>query len=344
MKAAIYNPYWDTLGGGERYTAAFVKLLLYKGWQVDIHWPENISAKIYNRFGIDISTVKFVSANPYPLSTIHYSLLFWLSDGSLPTSWAKKTVIHFQFPFKRVSGRRLPNLIKSRFYTFVANSQFTKEVIDQEFRVNCRVIYPPIDTAKFSAVKKTDTIIYVGRFSQLTQLKGYSLLIDVFKRISPHLPSWQLILAGGTTVGTAPGHLNQLRSRIRGLPVKIITNPEFGQLAELYSQAKIFWSASGFSADEKTDPTRTEHFGITVVESMAAGCVPVITNRGGHKEIVDHNRNGYLWNTPKQLADYTLQIIKQPGKLENLSQAAVQKSKIFDVSRFNHEFSRLLNL
>ena len=35
MRAAVYNPYWETMGGGERYTASFVKLLQDSGWQVD---------------------------------------------------------------------------------------------------------------------------------------------------------------------------------------------------------------------------------------------------------------------------------------------------------------------
>src|SRR3989344_9144145 len=137
-RAAIHNPYWDSLGGGERYTAAFVKLLLDQGWQVDIHWSNNISQSILDRFGINISHANFI----HELSTMNHELLFWLSDGSLPTSFAKKTIVHFQFPFQNVHGGSLPNLLKSRFYKFVANSQFTKQAIDKEFNINCSVIYP----------------------------------------------------------------------------------------------------------------------------------------------------------------------------------------------------------
>jgi len=40
MKAAIFNPYLDTLGGGERYTAAIAKVLADKGFRVDIAWKK----------------------------------------------------------------------------------------------------------------------------------------------------------------------------------------------------------------------------------------------------------------------------------------------------------------
>jgi hypothetical protein len=38
MRAAIYNPYLDTLGGGERYTLAVATTLFKNGYQVDIEW------------------------------------------------------------------------------------------------------------------------------------------------------------------------------------------------------------------------------------------------------------------------------------------------------------------
>lgn len=336
--AAIINPYWDTLGGGERYTSALVSLLLHLGWQVDIKWPKNISADINNRFGLDISAAHFVNN----LSTQDYKLAFYVSDGSLPTSLAKKTIIHFQFPFSGVQGASLTNLIKSRFYAFVCNSQFTKSFIDPEFKINSQVIYPPIDTTFFSSGGKIKLILYVGRFSHLTQLKNPQVLISSFKKIYKNLPDWKLIIAGGAGVGTATDMLADLTRQTKGLPIALMLNPSSGQLQKLYSQASIFWSASGYGADERTQPTKVEHFGITPVEGMSAGCVPIITNLGGHKEIVDQGKNGFLWDTPAELEAFTLNICHHPGLMLSLSTAARQKSKIFDISHFNSEFTSLI--
>lgn len=336
--AAVVNPYWDTLGGGERYVSSFARLLLDLGWQVDIRWPANLSGQIMDRFGIDLSPAKYVSQ----INSSRYQLLFWVSDGSLPVSLAKKTLIHLQFPFTQVGGTALPNYLKSRFYTFVCNSAFTKSFIDREYSVTSSVIYPPVDTANFFPGQKTKTIIYVGRFSHLTQLKNPQILTSAFKRISQQLPGWKLIIAGGVGVGSDAELLNQLKQDIKDLPATLLLNPSFTQLKQLYSSASIFWSASGFGADEQTNPTKVEHFGITPVEAMAAGCVPIITNLGGHKEIVTHQQDGFLWDTVQELETSTLNLCRHPQLLSALSASAINKSKMFSIANFNQRFSQII--
>lgn len=336
--AAVISPYWDTLGGGERYVASFTRLLLDLGWQVDIRWPADFSVPLRDRFGLDLSAARFIPR----LSTSDYRLVFWVSDGSLPTSLAAKTIVHFQFPFTHIHGSSPLNLLKSRFYTFVCNSRFTKSFIDPEFNIRSRVIYPPVNTASFVPGLKTKTILYVGRFSHLTQLKNPHLLIESFRQIYKQLPGWKLVIAGGAGVGTASGTLASLSRKSAGLPVQIITNPAFTQLQKLYSSASLFWSASGFGADEQSEPVKVEHFGITPVEAMSAGCVPLLVNLGGHKEIIDQGKNGFLWSTPAELQALTLDLCRHPALLTALADSARQKSKIFDITRFNSGFTALI--
>lgn len=337
-KAIIFDPYWDSLGGGERYTATVAKVLLDVGWKVDICWPKNITPEIKQRFGIDISQAHFVR----DLRSNIYDLLFWLSDGSLPVSFAKKTLIHFQFPFHKVSGRSLKNLVKTRFYTFVSNSHFTKSIVDKEYRIKSHVLYPPIQVSEFVPGIKTKQILYVGRFSNLTQSKGHSILIQAFKKISQKTPDWKLILAGNTNVGTDQQLLAKLKTLARGYPIEFIIDPSFGQLQKLYATSPIFWSASGYGVDEKVQPLKVEHFGMTVVEAMAAGCVPLVANKGGHKEIITHTRDGYLWDTPDQLGEWTRELTGNSKKMQELSHSAQEKSKIFSESKFKESLLALL--
>lgn len=334
QKALIVNPFWDTFGGGERYTATFVKMLLDQGWSVDVLWHDNLSQPLLDHFGVDIATANWINQTYFQLSTFNYQLLYWLSDGSLPTSFAKKTIIHLQFPFTNIGGRRLANFIKSRFYTFMVNSNFTKSFIDSEYGVNSVVVHPPVDTGLFTPGKKTKTILYVGRFSSLTQKKGHDILIEAFAKLSPQLPHWKLILAGGTAVGTDPKDFEKLQSSAKNLRIEIISNPSLEKIRKLYSQAKIFWSASGFGANETSDPLHVEHFGISLVEAMAAGCVPIATDLGGHKEIITHGVDGFTWTTVKELIDYTSQVVANPQLCTQISQSAIFKSKMFNTQAF----------
>jgi glycosyltransferase involved in cell wall biosynthesis len=339
VTALIYNPYWDTLGGGERYTATAIKTLLDANYVVSVVGHSDIAAKVMRTFGIDISKSQFIDLPKY----ISSDVLLWVSDGSLPSSWAKKTLIHFQFPFSNVHGRSFSNFVKSRFYKFIVNSQFTKKFIDAEFLVNSEVLYPPVDINKFfPSEHKLKQILYVGRFSNLTQLKGQTYLIETFRQIADKLPGWRLILAGGTAVGTTNKELNSLKQLAGKSNIEFIFNPDFFQIQKLYSESKIYWSASGFSADEQKNPTKVEHFGMTVVEAMAAGCVPVITNLGGHKEIIESGLSGFFFTSLSQLAECTLQLIKDEDYMSKFSQAAQKRSKLFSVAQFNSHFLSLI--
>ncbi|MEK9201321.1 MAG: glycosyltransferase [Patescibacteria group bacterium] len=338
-RALIHNPYWPSLGGGERYVASFIKLLLDRGWQVDLDSPEDIPPQILSRFNLDISKVTY---NSQP-TTSSYSLVFWVSDGSLPISLAKKTLIHLQVPFQGVNGRSFTNWIKSRFYTFVANSNFTKKIVDAEYGIDSQVVYPPVSVEDFNpSIKKSNTILYVGRFSNLTQSKGQDILISQFKKISKILPGWQLVLVGGTKVGTTQKYIEDLKNSAEDFPIELVLDPDFSTLKKHFESAKIFWSAAGFSESEQLPPAKQEHFGMSLVEAMAAGCVPVVPNLGGHPEIVDHEVNGYLYSKLSELQDYTHLLTTDNQLLTACSQAAVKKSKIFSVSRFNSDFSQYL--
>ncbi|MFH1656622.1 MAG: hypothetical protein ABH956_02505, partial [Candidatus Nealsonbacteria bacterium] len=107
MKAAIYNPYLDTLGGGERYSISFAKILKEKGYEVFVQWKDlSIKEKLEERFGISLKGINFI---PDIKRGDGYDSCFWVSDGSIPALKARKNYLHFQVPFKDVKGKSLIN-------------------------------------------------------------------------------------------------------------------------------------------------------------------------------------------------------------------------------------------
>lgn len=341
MKAAIYNPYWDTLGGGERYTASVASVFLKNGYSVDIEWRDkNLIKQISKRFELDISKVKIVKDINRGDS---YDACFWVSDGSVPTLKSRNNFLHFQVPFKNTGGKSLINKMKLfRIKKVICNSSFTKNVIDREYGVNSLVIYPPVDVNKFKAKKKENVILYVGRFSQLAQAKNQHILISCFKKLyDTGAKGWKLILAGGGEIG-ANDYLEKLKRISSGYPISFEVSPTFSKLKDLYGRSSIFWSASGYNVDEVKDPKMVEHFGITPVEAMAAKCVPFLVNKGGHKEIVDDGTNGYLWNTEDQLVGLTRKAISDTKLMKKIAINAKEKSDRFSLSSFEEEVEKIL--
>lgn len=341
MRAAIYSPYLDTMGGGERYVLSIAKALLDNGWSVDLEFgDEKIIDKIKSRFGFDLSGLNIVSSVNRGSG---YDLCFWLSDGSVPTLGARRNILHFQRPFWRVEGKSLINRMKfMRINKVVVNSKFTKSYIDDEFPVDSFVLYPPVDVKQFKSGKKENIILYVGRFSQLEQSKKQDVLLRAFKKFHDSgNTDWKLILAGGSDVGRTK-FVDRLKENAKTYPVKIIENPNFDELKNLYATAKIFWSASGYGVDDKKEANKVEHFGIAPVEAMAAGAVPFLYNAGGHREIVEEGKNGFLWKTTLGLVKKTKKLLSSEKNFRKIANNAKDDSQTYSYERFEKEFLSLL--
>lgn len=324
--------------------------LLKKGWRVDVFWPdEALREKIKKKFSLDTDGVNYVPYSPRVNNLLNrwrrernYNFLFYFSDGSIPFMFGKNNVLHFQVPFKKVLRKSLSNDLKLKtIKSIVCNSFFTKNVIDCGLKVDSRVIYPPVDIKSLKPLKKEDIIISVGRFSQLLQGKRQDVLVDAFKKFSGKAIGWKLILAGGNEIGSED-FLVSLKKKIENFPIEVIENPQYESLVKLYGRAKIFWTASGYGIDEETDPEKVEHFGMTTVEAMSAGCVPIVLGKGGQKEIVEEGETGFLWISEEELINKTFKVIKNPKMMSEISLKAQRKSRDFSKEKFYENIYNLV--
>lgn len=332
MKAAIFDPYLDTLGGGERYCLAFAEVLVRRGWEVDVEWKDPlVRERFKERFGTSLDGINFV---PDVKKGSGYDLCFWVSDGSIPLLHSRKNILLFQVPFHDVDGRTLFNRMKLfRINSMICYSKFVKSIIDKEYGIESKVIYPSAETLKIKPKRKENIIAYVGRFSQLLQSKGQEVLVKAFKKFEKEFPDWKLILAGGGGVGVGD-FISKLEKESEGHNIEIIESPDFKTLLTIYGKTKIFWSAAGFGVNEKTNPERLEHFGMTIVEAMVAGAVPLVFEAGGQKEIIEDEISGFCWNTTNELLSKTEKLIKDKGKLRTVSEKARVRSAFFSYDRF----------
>ena len=348
-KAAIYNPYLDTLGGGERYTLTFAKVLAEVGYDVDVEWKDKtIKEKLSKRFGLklpkNVNIVDSVNRGE------NYDVCFWVTDGSIPTLRSRKNYLHFQVPFHDVNGTSLLNKMKLfRIEKVICNSYFTKDAVDKEYGVDSIVLYPPVATDLYKPKRKINQICYVSRFSELTQNKGHEVIIKQFKhlvkdevgRTKKGFENWKLVLAGGTEVG-AFEYLKRLKRLSRGYNIEFVESPTVDVLKDIFGQSKIFWSGSGYKVDETKSPEKTEHFGITLVESMSAGCVPIVYDAGGHKEIIGNKQNGYLWKDKKDLLRLTRNVVKEKYLLKTISKNAISSAKRYGYETFKKEVLQII--
>lgn len=351
LKALVYSPYWDTLGGGERYLLGVIKYFQSRNYAVHIPWPdENLKKRLVDRFGISTENI-FIDTDAFEVISTGYKFdkwrcfrrfetTFWLSDGSIPILFSKKNYLHFQVPFADLRIT-IPDQIKlTRVSKIIFNSEFTKKVLVKNFDdKKCRVVYPPV--TMFSPEKKKEKIILnVGRFGSPTHPKKQQVMVEAFSKLPADTrKGWKLVLAGGY-MGEQE-YIRKLRDKGKNIKLEIITNPRFKELQSLYAKSSIYWHAAGYEVDEKTNPEGVEHFGITTAEAMSAGCVPVVINKGGQREVVN-STCGYLWNTIPQLIKMTSELIKSPKKMAILSKRSMERASKFDDQHFMKRLDEVL--
>lgn len=351
MKAGIYDPYLNILGGGERYMMSLARYLSEKGYEVDIFWNDRaIKSKIEKQLGINLNRVNFVEDIFYSRGdllnkwkiTRKYDLIFYLSDGSIPFLFGKRNYLLFLVPFTNIQGHSLLNRIKFiKINQVISISEFTKKYIDKEYGVESRIIYPPVSVEDFKPLKKKNIILSVGRFTKVLHNKRQDVLIETFQRmVEEGLKNWGLILIGG--IEEKSDYISKLREKITGYPIKILTNISYETLRKYYGEAKIYWHATGLGEDEAKHPEKMEHFGIVVVEAMAANCVPVVISKGGIPEIVDDRVNGYLWETKTQLEKLTFQLIKSENLRQKLATQAIKDSQRFSKKVFCQKIDEII--
>ena len=357
MKIGIYDPYLDDLGGGEKYMMTIAECLAKKH-DVSVFWNNTQDlVTLKQRFSFDLSAVKIVPNIFMPqvsslkkwYETSQYDAIIFLSDGSIPLVFSKKLFLHIQQPLEQSQVTSTMGKLKaSRVTRVFYNSQFTKNFNTKLLSaIPSTVIYPPV-TNHWKQTKKEQIILHVGRFrvknvAYVTDYKKQSVMIDAFKQmVDNHMHhGWKFILAVSIKA-TDKEQFVQLQQKAKGYPIEFLINKSNRKLWDTYNKAKIYWHASGFGEDLKQHPEYAEHFGISTVEAMGAGAVPVVINAGGQKEIVTDGENGFLWETLADLQKKTERLIKDRVLLHKLSENARLRAKDFSREKFCEEVSALI--
>jgi glycosyltransferase involved in cell wall biosynthesis len=67
---------------------------------------------------------------------------------------------------------------------------------------------------------------------------------------------------------------------------------------------------------------------------MAAGCVPVVIDKAGQREIVRHGTDGYRWTTLAELEALTRMVAGDEALRARLAASAVERAGTFSEEAF----------
>ena len=364
MKILLISPYVPKhFGGGEKYLFDVAKILLDEKHQVFLsaNLSEELTAtkseeiqKSYENFlnysldGIKFIKTAFNKKNNFfkkLLWTRNFDLIYYQTDGSLFFSLAKKNILHIQVPLILDKSSLLDKLKLRNWQIKNTNSYFTKDVIEKSWETKIDYVHQPaINLEEFVAGEKEKIILNVGRFFKQLHSKRQDVLIDLFEELNKKFPketkSWKLVLAGRVE---DQEYFNELKQQAKNLNIEFKTDLERKELLKIYSKASIYWHATGYDVDPNKNPEKVEHFGISTIEAMASGAVPVVINKGGQPEVLGKNLKDLLWDSKDEAINKTIALIKKPEERNKLSKKVVERSRNFSKEQFKKTLLEMIN-
>ncbi len=190
---------------------------------------------------------------------------------------------------------------------FIANSRTVKQRIQKYYRHTSDVMYPPVDTHKFSVTPGPKEYFVTG--GRLTAYKRFDLVVQVFNRLG-----WPLKI-----YGSGPKWWSDVQKTAK-------SNIEFLGRVDDETRGKLLAGAKAFIHPQLED------FGITPVESMAAGTPVIAYGVGGATESVVQGKTGVFFyeQTWESLLDTMLNFEENAWDRQAIRTHALQ----FDVNVF----------
>lgn len=226
----------------------------------------------------------------------------------------------------------------------LANSEYTRGWIKRYWGVDADVLFPPIRVHELYPGVKERKILTVGRMflpgqghnkKQLEQVQAFGRMVR-----RGGLDGWTMHVVGGVEPAQWP-YVERIKKAAEGLPVELHPNAPRKVVEELFATSAIFWAATGFGEDVNRKPWNFEHFGITTVEAMAAGCVPVVIDKAGQQEIVRHGVDGYRWGNLRELEAHTRALVADESLRERMGRSSVERAQQFSEQAFAERWSSI---
>ena len=365
-RAAAFTPFHITPGGGEKYLLSAVQALQDAGYFVTVYVYDGNGCRTKEQLLATAAALR-VNLNPdmVTLSIWHpdpprVRVFFALGNDKYPQQRNIGLVGFFmcQFPFDLdLPPKNQEELAALASYDHVlVNSRFTlrwfnayiTQTIDHYYQQatlmpSVDILHPPCAILQNRTETPRQNIVMLGRFFDGRQSKGHPHAIQLFSQMAPHLPAGTRLVLIGQLVLNHDSYLQTLRDQVASLPaiadrVDFVVSASPEQVEAQLHAASLQWHMTGLEVDPSEDPASREHFGISIVECMSAGVIPIAL-QGGPEDIIDHAVDGFLAANAEDFMRYTLHVHKAHGDMtQRMRAAAVDKASAFSYASFQKQF------
>ncbi len=364
-KIGVFCPTLNVYGGGEYVAVAIANTLAANNYDVTLFSSSPVDPQeVKNYFGESLnSSIKTVEQpskfKPWAVTGFYQTIIqsfLAKSNCSLLIDafsncvfpWAQVSYIHYPFLNNNFYRTTFPYLedphllpigalphvfIEKNLTPFegklvLANSLYTAGAIKKYQNKPVHVLYPPFSSAISKIGKNTlknpqeNLVVTTSRFAPAKMLERIPQIAAQTRQ------DIQFAIIGRVynteTMLTLQKMVKQMKLENR---VKFYPNASAEQKFELLKRAKVYLHTM-----------IGEHFGISIVEAMALGCIPIVHNSGGMVEIAPSQ---FRYETVQQAAEKIDSAISNWSYQESLY--VKELAEHFSLKNFSVRFMELIS-
>jgi len=374
MRILILHHTLNSCGGGERVALHVIKALMENGHDVELGTVEKTDwNKVYRLMGVKLPKVpkehfllreikKFgiyqrsltalhvvkvkkgfdltinthgdVMPLPVDITYLHFPVFALLAEEPWKyyVKYLKSAFWRLYFEPYHIMQKYLARWMFSRSL-LLTNSKFSKKVIKKYVGCESMVVYPPVEIEDYLQVSKNldreNAVITISRFTPEKH-------VHLVPYIAKALPDVKFYVIGSVRGFQSKNYYQKVFEEVKEANLKnvsLIPNAPHEIKLKLLSKCKVFLHLMPF-----------EHFGISVVEGMASGCVPVVHKSGGQWiDIVEEGKYGVGYDklSPNEMVSAIRKALNEwsPERVNSLT----TKAHVFSAERFKERIIQVVN-
>jgi glycosyltransferase involved in cell wall biosynthesis len=309
--AAIYTPYAINAGEATRHVFSIVDALVTIGYRVSLITPERVSylrvSQIADLMGLekllafDLETVKEARAPLDVLITVG-------GEGAGPLIALAKRSFY-------LVDRRIESL--PRYQGVIVSSDADAETArnDPHFHgVDVHTIRPAVRLLAFSEKISKTTIVSEGQFVAGARSNGQDRMIRAFRRLVESGHKAELHLVGSLLPESQHrDYFLECKRMAEGLPVHFHMDVSREKRDSIFESALLYWHGGNH-----------EQIGLSVIEAMSAGAIPIVAQRGLGAFDVRDGINGFHFDSEDELVRLSHRVFDQTDEITNEMRAAAR--------------------
>ena len=272
-----------------------------------------------DEIGRDYDLVMETQSNvlsPADISYIHYpALIYFETEKGSGLHWRLYNWI------VKFYAEKFKHLVPSRVLT---NSSWTAAQIYKAYHIIPDVVHPPVNIEYFNKASNNDKrekiVVTISRF---TEEKRLDKIVDVAAKLRDY--TFVLI---GSTYEYSYKVLDEIEKKVKEYRldnVVVETNLPRTKMLGYLKDSRYY-----------LHPEFAEHFGISVVESMAAGLVPLVYRDGGAwYDVVSRIDYRLGYNSIEEVPNIIRSLDSNQSLYQTLRERSIRISKLFNYESFS---------